>query len=156
MSLPAPTRWVLIGLISIGLQLCCCNAEALLGGCCQNDSEVEATNDGCQVSGGHDHSDGHDHGSHHADRSDHDKDHNQPEKSGGPCNHDGGGCSCGTHDKVPSHVEKLDLPVTVVAILPAPVDLTPVLDSSAPRYAGLHGVFPIRTTLLQQHCALTV
>jgi len=155
MALSTPTRWILAGLISIGLQLCCCNAEVLLGGCC--DSDTEATGGGCHgTPAGHDHSDGHDHGDHHTDSSDPVKNHDQPADPAGPCDHDGGGCACGTHDKAPSHIDKLELPTTVVAILPAPVVVIPVFVLGAARYAGLHGVSPPRTTLLHQHCALIV
>lgn len=162
MAFSAPARLILAGLISIGLQLCCCNFEVLLGGCCgeQTDSREASV----ALSDGHDHSrnaqhehGGHDDGDHHHGQTPTQHDDGQPSKPCGPCDHhNDGGCSCGTHDKAPSQIAKLDLPMTVVAVLPTPTSFIAPLTISAPRYAGLHGVSPPRTTLLQQHCALIV
>lgn len=162
MALSPLARWILASLISIGLQLCCCNAEVLFNGCCGGQAHPQDA--AVALADSHDHAyhshrehGGHDDGDHHHDNAPSQHDDGQPTKPCGPCDHhNNGGCSCGTHDKAPGHIEQLYLPVTVVAILPAPVVLTPTLLTSASRYAELHGVFPPQTSLLQQHCALIV
>jgi len=165
MELTATARWILASLISIGLQLCCCDVGVLLGGCCSGtggDADATVQSNAVAIAhhdadhAHHDHG-SHDHGDHHHDGQPSHHDDGQPAKPCGPCDHDDdGGCGCGTHDKAPSQIVKLDLPMTVVAILPTPTSFTPPLTIIAPRYAGLHGVSPPRTSLLQQHCALIV
>jgi len=150
MLLPASARLILASLISIGLQLCCCNIQGLLGSRCESGRATPNPHTDCHRSDVHSDVDSHAHN----DSTDPSRrDQSAPS---GPCHPDNDGCACGTHDKAPSHIDKLDLPVIVVAILPLPVVLDRASSLCAPRYAALHGLSPSRTTLLQQHCALIV
>jgi hypothetical protein len=164
MILTAPVRWILPSLIAIGLQLCCCNFHVLFSGCCDGQSKWRE-GDVARVAGGSRQGDAHH--LHHDDAACGACGHKQGQspkhddgKSGKPCSpckhKDDGGCICGTHDKAPSQVVKFELPMTVVALRRTPISFLPHFTISAPRYAELHGVFPPRTTLLQQHCALIV
>lgn len=159
MVLATPARWVLTCLISVGLQLCCCNFKVLFGECCEG--EHSATHIQCTDADGDDDgalyidgSAGDDH-HHEAASASHD-DHGQPTQ---PCDHhDNGGCSCGTHDKAPNLIGKtcLDIAPVVIAILPQTAFRSPALIIGTPRYAALHAVLLPQTSLLEQHCALIV
>ena len=151
MVLPALAHLVLASLISIGLQLCCCNIQGLLGGRGESGRATSNSHTDCHGSVRHGSVDSHAHNVPASDQNCCDQ-----AAPSDPCHHDDDGCACGTHDKAPSHIDQIELPLTFVAILPAPVVATPAFVVSQSRYAGVHGVSPPRTSLLQQHCALIV
>jgi hypothetical protein len=144
MDLPVSARLVLASLISIGLQLCCCNVQGLLGSRSESGRATPNSHTDCHGSDTHGSVDS--------------QSQNCCDQSGPsvPCHHDDDGCACGTHDKAPSHIDQLVLPLALVAIVPASIVVAPTFVVSQNRYAGLHGVSPPRTSLLQQHCALIV
>src|SRR5438477_5036317 len=157
MSLSLTARWMLTVLISVGLQLCCCNLKAVLGGCCQVDQRTSgdvALSEHSHPTEAQDGACHHHHDSDSEARSDPDS---LPSAPQAPCDQHGG-CSCGTHDKAPNLVAKISLDISpvVVAILSSPTILDTGLTVSAPQYAELHGVFPPQSSLLRQHCALNL
>lgn len=159
MVLQPTARWMLALLTSIGLQVCCCNVKTLLGGCCQG-GRSETT---LSMAIGDRHHDSHHHhgsddGGGPCDSIHPLKDHGPPAAPCGPCDHDNGGCACGTHDKAPNLVVKTSaaIPAMGVVILAPPAILASPLTISVSRYAGLHAVRPPQTSLLRQHCALIV
>ena len=151
MVIPASARLILASLISIGMQLCCCNIQVLLGGSYEFGSDARESHAGCR---GSDKTCSLD--SHTFNVSAHAQSCCDQSAPSGPCHHDDDVCACGTHDKAPSHIDQIVSPLTFVAILPASIVVAPTFVVSPNRYAGLHGVSPPRTSLLQQHCALIV
>jgi hypothetical protein len=161
MVLPLTTRWALAILLSIGLQLCCCNFKTLLGGCCHihhgSSHNPVALDDAVRLADGEHHRAC----CHHPDSTSRSSDGDLPSAPNGgpesPCDQQRG-CSCGTHDKAPHVVAKtcLDIAPALTAILTPLSILPPRLALGMARYTGLHAVLLPQTSLLQQHCALIV
>ena len=151
MVIPASARLILASLISIGMQLCCCNIQVLLGGSyefvsgtCESHVDCHGSDKICSFD------------CHTLNVSAHAQSCCDQSAPSGPCHHDDDGCACGTHDKAPSHIDQIVSPLTFLAILPDSMVVAPTFVVIQSRYAGLHGVSPPRTSLLQQHCALIV
>jgi hypothetical protein len=157
MALSATARWILTALVSMGLQLCCCNIENLLGAGCSDHPTGGSDQVLAASIAHHEHNDhSHCNGNHHADSSA--PDHHSSSPCGPWDQHDDGECACGAHDKAANLLQQsaLDGPLTVVAILPIPTVLISSFTVSAPQHGDMHAVLPPPTSLLRQHCALIV
>lgn len=148
MALSLAANWMLVVLLSVGLQLCCCNVKRLLGGCRQtNDgatqrSALNSTGGCCQHR-------------RKADAMSPDQCGNSTSKTS--CDQRGG-CACGTHDKGCADVAKspLDVAPAVIAVLPPSTHLFLASIVRVGSYERLRNALPPPTSLLRQHCALIV
>lgn len=149
---PGIVRILVTILVMVSMPLCCCSFRSA-GTCCslgeiQHPAVADAAGDGCIDGDGHCHG-GHGHCGTPADK-----------KPGAP-SHDGGDqCACGKSLKKIGVVDKpvVEIPSpALVAILPWPN--TPSADLM-PRQSALGSATqapePPPTSLLRQHCALTV
>lgn len=151
-TLPAPCRWILAVAVTIGLQLCCCDLEAMFRACmaCGDHSAPAAA----------DHAHDHDEpaGAHHShDHSTASEDQRDPS----PCDdhHEQGECTCESHEMAKSLPQKpqVELPVvTLMAVLPAPAYNDVAREQRVYRKAPNEGGFRPPTSLLRLHCALTI
>ncbi len=149
---PAPVRWIIAVSVAFGLQFCCCNLEAVFQVCtaCADHSapaSADHAHNQDELSGEH-------HSHEHATAS---EDQHDPL----PCDehHEHGECKCGSHNMAKSLPEKprLELPVlTLIAVLSEPEFKASEFDSCLSSLNLNEGVFRPPTSLLRQHCALTV
>ena len=151
-NLNGPVRWIIAVAAAIGLQICCCNLEAMVRVCIACDDHAEPapadlTHNHDEPAGAHQ---SHDHPTTAED---------QHEPS--PCdNHDEEGeCTCESHELAKSLPEKprLEVPAfALIALLPQPQFDNSGFAPVSCRWAPNEGVFPPPTSLLRLHCALIV
>jgi len=151
-TLPGSVRWFVAVAVTFGLQFCCCNLETMFRVCLScGDHSVAASADH-----GHHHHDlasehaGHAHATGPEDR------HEVPPSR--EHQHDGD-CTCGSHEVAKSLPEKprLELPaLSLIAVLPEPEFDDPGFTSISCRWTPTESVFRPPTSLLRQHCALTI
>lgn len=152
MTLNSTVRWIIAVAATIGLQVCCCNLESMLRVCISCDDHAAPAL--ADLTHNHDEPAGAPHSHDHPTTA---EDRHGPS----PCNdqHEEGECTCESHELVKSLPEKprSELPAfALIAVLPEPrfddVRFTPISCRRAPN----EGVFRPLTTLLRQHCALTI
>jgi len=151
-TVPSTVRWIIAVAVTIGLQVCCCNLEAMFRVCIAcGDHAAPALADLTH--------------SHNGPASAHHS-HDHPttaedQHESSPCNdhHEQGECTCESHELAKSLPEKprLELPaISLIAVLPEPqfenLGFAPV----SCRWAPTESVFRPPTSLLRQHCALTI
>jgi hypothetical protein len=160
MALAAPFRLLLVAMVAIGMQICCCGTAALSAACALcGDPGLEPTRHTTPVHACHGHPSEHGLGSH-----THDDDQSafdgHPAPSHDP--HQDGPCTCWGNGKGPVTFEKpgkvkLPSPV-VVAVLSRGWEPEPGLPAAAlfrRSDAAEWAPTPV-TSLLRLHCALTV
>lgn len=152
MTLSGTVRWIIAVTVTIGLQVCCCNIEAMFRVCIAcGDHAAPALAD---LTHSHDEPAS----AHHS--------HDYPttaedQHESSPCNdhREQGECTCESHEVAKSLSEKpgLDLPtLALIAVLPEPQFGDPGFVSSPHRWAPTESDFRPPSSLLRQHCALTI
>jgi len=158
MFLSAPFRALIAALVVVGMQLCCCSTAWLVCASCDDcaEGELSVVSDGY----GHDPAAADDH--HASAQPDIGMSADEQHTDGSPCGgHNGdpdkGKCTCLARDPKPRPPEasKVDLPAPVL------VAIVPTWDAvsfgvQAPWNLGVIDKALVQTSLLRQHCALTI
>jgi hypothetical protein len=151
-TLPGPVRWIIAVAVTVGLQVCCCNLEAMFRVCIAcGDHAAPALAD---LTHNHDEPASEHHSHDHLTTA-------EDQHGPSPCDdhHEEGECTCKSHELAKSLPEKprLDLPtLALIAVLPEPQFDDPGFVSISCRWAPTERVFRPPTSLLRQHCALTI
>lgn len=151
-TLPGPVRWIIAVVVTIGLQVCCCNLETMLRACIACDDHAAPAP--ADLAHNHDEPAGAPHSHDHPTTAE-----DQQDSSPGDDHHEQGECTCESHELVKSLPEKprSELPAfTLIAVLPEPRFDDRGFSSISCRWAPTERVFRPPTSLLRQHCALTI
>lgn len=152
MMLNSTVRWIIAVAVTIGLQLCCCNLETMFRVCVACDDHAAPAEAAL---------------THHHDEpssGDHSHDHpttTEDQHGPSPCNdhHEDGECTCESHEsaKSPPEQPRLELPAaSLIAVLPEPQFDQPGSASISWRWTPVARIVRPPTSLLRQHCALTL